>query len=110
MRPSGRVRTNTVTVERYGWVNDHGVRKRASAPTSSDTLRASVHPTGSEHSDAQGRESSVTGYRVGFAVDPVVNPGDKVLWQGRTLVAQSRANDQAGRGNVWVVECQEVAP
>jgi hypothetical protein len=54
------------------------------------------------------QELGDTAYRVYLLSDPGAKAGDLVTWGSRTLSVLAVANDRAGRGVCYRLDCQEV--
>jgi len=103
--PSPRVLINTVTVRVATYANVAGVR----TPSYTDTAyNASVQPGAGSAGDAHLQELGDTAYRVYLTTDPSAKKGDLVVWGSRTLSVLAVANDRAGRGACYRLDCEEV--
>ncbi len=104
--PTSRMFPNTVTITTRSWSNVRGVR----TPTTTTTSRpASVQPMRAARREAHGMSAGATGYTVYFAAVPAVRVDDAIGWSGKTLAVLGPARDEAGRGEIWSVDCIEVA-
>jgi hypothetical protein len=97
---------NSVIVRRASYSNDRGQRV---ASYTESVISMSVQPTQPAATDAHGLESAERGWTAYCDHDPGVKRGDLLLFGTRTLEVLGPANDQAGRGRVFVVACREVA-
>jgi len=103
--PSARLLANTVTVRIATYTNNRGVR----TPSYTDTsYLASVQPGAGGDGDAHLQELGDTTYRVYLLSDPGAKAGDLVTGGARTLSVLAVANDRAGRGVCYRLDCQEV--
>ena len=103
--PSARLLANSVTVRVATYANVRGVR----TPNYTDTTYpASVQPGAGGDGDAHLQELGDTAYRVYLLSDPGAKAGDLVTWGSRTLSVLAVANDRAGRGVCYRLDCQEV--
>lgn len=88
------------------YVPQHGER----APTYTDVAHAaSVQPMRPARTVEYGLEAGVAAFAVYTATDPELKTGDTVLWRGRALEVLAPAQDQAGKGMVWMTPCREVS-
>ena len=103
--PSSRLLANSVTVRVATYANMAGVR----TPSYTDTVyAASVQPGAGSDGDAHLQELGDTAYRVYLTSDPGAKAGDIVVWGARTLSVIAVANDRAGRGACYRLDCAEV--
>jgi len=103
--PSPRLLANSVTVRVATYANVAGVR----TPSYTDTVyAASVQPGAGSDGDAHLQELGDTAYRVYLTSDPGAKAGDIVVWGARTLSVIAVANDRAGRGACFRLDCAEV--
>jgi hypothetical protein len=98
---------NPVAINATGWSNDGGVRTASPTAAARD---ASVQPMRSQRRALYGVDAGVTAYTVYLpAPDPGVATGDTIGWGSRTLAVLAPARDEAGRGRVFAIDCQEIA-
>lgn len=95
---------NDAVVSTKAWANVGGVR--TPTPTTA-TYSASIQPMSTARQQAWGMDAGRTGWTCYFGVDPGVNVGDTVASGGRVLSVLGPARDEAGRGVVWAVDCEE---
>ncbi len=107
MIPSARILTNPVTLRRDRTANVRGTRVRDFAES---PALASVQPMRNDRVSLYGMEAGTTLYTAFFRTDPQLRTNDQILWGSTTLVCLASANDQAGRGIVWAVDCKTINP
>jgi hypothetical protein len=95
-----------VTVTAKTWSNVKGQR---TATTSTSTWSASVQPMRPRRVEQHGLTQGQTGYTAYGETNPAVNVGDTITWGSHTLSVLGPARDEAGRGEVFAIDCVELA-
>jgi hypothetical protein len=96
----------SVTVTTKAWGNTGGQR---TPTTTTATWYASVQPMRPRRVEMHGLTQGQTGYTAYGETDPTVKAGDTITWGSKTLSVLGPARDEAGRGEVYAVDCVELA-
>lgn len=103
MSPSLLDQSITARVATY--TTSYGERVATYADT---TLKAAVQPMRPSQAEQYGLEASEGAVAVYLKADPGLKAGDQILWGARSFQVLAPAQDQAGRGRVYMVPCREV--
>lgn len=96
---------NLVTVKRRAWANTSGERTPSE---STSALNASIQPMSTSRRLLYGLDAGVTAWVAYFPADPEVDTNDTIDWGGKVLSVLAPARDEAGRGQVFAVDCASV--
>lgn len=116
-QPSARCLPNTVDLYRFTPTKDAagGITGSPYTTAFATDVACSVQPSAPERflDDATGRLIQKTVYDVMFNVNYSLKTDDKIVWVDPAGATHKLfvlgSDDQAGRGRVFVVNCQEVA-
>lgn len=116
-QPSARCLPNTVDLFRFAPTKDAagGITGSPYTTAFATGVSCSVQPSAPERflDDATGRLIQKTVYDVMFTQDYSLRTDDKIVWVDPAGATRKLfvlgSDDQAGRGAVFVVNCQEVA-
>lgn len=97
---------NPVTLRKMSWTNAGGTRKKSVLGEAQTT--AIVSRMSADRQVLYGVEEGVMLRTAYFSADPGVRVDDRIIWQGRTLVVLAPADDQAGQGAIYAVDCKEI--
>lgn len=99
---------NPVTIQAVTFTQDSQGGKQPTYATPGVAMLASVQPMSARRIASFARDGSSVDHDVYFAFDPGVKVRDRIVWDGKNLLVDGPASDEAGRGVCWHVVAELV--